>query len=161
LRVLAGGGGRRDAGLAPRRPAGAAGVRDRPGAAGPRAHRGPRPGLVRLRERPARGGHEGRRRPRAGARAGAGGRRRGGGGPDAALTALALASLVVLAATPDRHFEGLIPRRSIDVAAALAARNPALRVLGDDWSGTPMLWLHPAMSGRVGFDVRLEQYSNR
>ena len=52
-----------------------------------------------------------------------------------------------------------MPRQAINVAAAMAARNPALRVLGDDWSGTPMLWLHPAMLGRVGFDIRLEQYS--
>jgi hypothetical protein len=47
----------------------------------------------------------------------------------------------------------------VDVAAAAAAKNPGTRILGDEWSGTPMLWLHPEMLGRVGFDARLEQYS--
>jgi hypothetical protein len=76
-----------------------------------------------------------------------------------ALGALALASLAVLAVIPASQSEILIPRRAIDVAAAIAARNPGARILGDDWSGTPLLWLHPAMSGRVGFDVRVEQYT--
>jgi hypothetical protein len=75
-----------------------------------------------------------------------------------ALAALALASLVVLARTPDREFESLIPRKAIDAAAAQALRLPGTRVLGDDWSGSALLWLHPAMLGRVGFDVRFEQY---
>jgi hypothetical protein len=96
---------------------------------------------------------------------------RGGRAPDlsrlfrrgvaAGLAALALASLVLLAQTPDRQFDSLIPGRAIDVAAGLAARNPALRVLGDDWSGTALLWRYPTMFGRVGFDARLEQYSPR
>jgi len=77
----------------------------------------------------------------------------------AALAALAALSLGVLAATPARQFESLIPRRAIDVAAAMAEKNPAIHVLGDDWSGSPMLWLHPAMFGRVAFDARFEQYS--
>jgi hypothetical protein len=76
-----------------------------------------------------------------------------------ALAAAALAGLGVLATAPDRQFESLVPRRAVDTAAALAARDPAARLLGDDWSGSPMLWLHPAMFGRVGFDARLEQYS--
>ena len=75
------------------------------------------------------------------------------------LATAALAGLGVLATAPDRQFESLVPRRAVDTAAALAARDPAARVLGDDWSGSPMLWLHPAMFGRVGFDARLEQYS--
>ncbi len=76
------------------------------------------------------------------------------------LAMLALASVGTLAVTPASQFESLIPRRAIDVTAAIATRNPALRILGDDWSGSPMLWLHPAMFGRVGFDSRLEQYSS-
>jgi hypothetical protein len=75
------------------------------------------------------------------------------------LAAAALAGLGVLAMAPDRQFESQVPLRAIGTAAALAARDPAARVLGDDWSGSPMLWLHPAMFGRVGFDARLEQYS--
>jgi hypothetical protein len=76
-----------------------------------------------------------------------------------ALAVLALISLSALAVTPTSTFESLIPRRAIDLAAALGARNPGVRILGDDWSGTAMLWLHPAMFGRVGFDARFEQYS--
>lgn len=74
------------------------------------------------------------------------------------LLALALASLGTLAVTPTSQFESLISSRAIDVAAETAAGNPAMRVLGDDYSGTAMLWLHPAMFGRVGFDTRFEQY---
>src|SRR5262249_49724442 len=77
----------------------------------------------------------------------------------AVLTGLAVASLGVLALTPTRQFESEIPRGAVDAAAAVAARHPGLRVLGGAWCGTPMLWLHPATLGRVGFDIRLEQYS--
>lgn len=75
------------------------------------------------------------------------------------LATAALAGLGVLATTPDRQFESQVPLRAIDTAAALAAKNPAARVLGDDECGSAMLWLRPAMFGRVGFDARLEQYS--
>ncbi len=78
----------------------------------------------------------------------------------AAMLAMAAAvSLVALAVTPANVFESGIPVRALNVAASIAARNPTLRVIGDDWSDTPMLWLHPAMAGRVGFDIREEQYS--
>jgi hypothetical protein len=77
------------------------------------------------------------------------------------LAVLALTGLGVLAVTPDSQFDSEIPQRAINLAAALAAKNPAARVLGDDWAGTPMLWLHPAMFGRVAFDIRVEQYSSQ
>jgi hypothetical protein len=72
---------------------------------------------------------------------------------------VAVASAGVLAVTPSQQFQSKIPGRAIDVAAALTARNPADRILGDPWSGTAMLWLHPATIGRVGFDARMELYS--
>jgi len=75
------------------------------------------------------------------------------------LAALAVASAVVLALTSSQQFQSEIPRRAIDVAATLAAKNPASRILGDPWSGTPMLWLHPATIGRVALDARMELYS--
>jgi hypothetical protein len=77
------------------------------------------------------------------------------------LAALALASAAVLAVTPASQFESEIPVRAISAAAAIAARDPAARILGDDYSGTPMLWLDPAVLGRVGFDARVEQYPGR
>lgn len=77
----------------------------------------------------------------------------------AALAALAAASLVVVLLTPASRFESGVPARAIGVAAQIAARHPGMTILGDDWSGSPMLWLDPAAVGRVGFDARLEQYS--
>jgi hypothetical protein len=75
------------------------------------------------------------------------------------LATLAVASAGALALTSGQQFQSKIPGRAINVAAALAARNPADRILGDPWSGTAMLWLHPATIGRVGFDARMELYS--
>jgi hypothetical protein len=76
----------------------------------------------------------------------------------AVLAAAALVSVGLVAAAPDSKFEVLVPVRAVDAAAALAARNPAAHVLGDEWSSA-MLWYYPAMFGRVAFDARLEQYS--
>ncbi len=77
------------------------------------------------------------------------------------LVLLAVISVGVLALTSSQQFQSEIPRRAIDVAAALAAGNPGIRILGDPWSGPSMLWLHPATTGRVGFDARMELYSER
>ncbi len=74
------------------------------------------------------------------------------------LAGSAVASLAVLAVTPTRQFESLVSARAIRAAAAVAVRDPAVHVLGDVYSATAMLWLEPAMSGRVGFDIRFEQY---
>jgi hypothetical protein len=76
-----------------------------------------------------------------------------------ALAAAGLAGLVLLAATPDSQFESLVPLASVSQATALAVRQPRADVLADDWSASAMLWLHPSMVGRVGFDARLEQYT--
>jgi hypothetical protein len=35
-----------------------------------------------------------------------------------------------------------------------------MRILGDEASGSAMLWLHPRLLGRVGFDWRLDQFSD-
>ena len=77
----------------------------------------------------------------------------------AALAAAALVGVALIAAEPASKFQSLVPVRAIDAAAALAARVPAARVLADEWSSPPMLWLHPSMFGRVAYDARLEQYS--
>jgi hypothetical protein len=77
----------------------------------------------------------------------------------AALAAAALIGVALIAAEPGGKFESLVPVRAIDAAAALAARDPGARVLADEWSSPPLLWLHPGLFGRVGFDARLEQYS--
>ncbi len=70
----------------------------------------------------------------------------------------ALACAVTVARTPGRTFEAGVPSRAVAVAARLARADPAARVLADEWTGTALLWLDPAAVGRVGFDIRLEQY---
>jgi hypothetical protein len=77
----------------------------------------------------------------------------------ATMAVLAVASVALLAVTPDSQFYYRMPVRAIDAAAAISAGDPALRILGDEWTETPLLWLHPATFGRVGFDARLEAYS--
>ena len=77
----------------------------------------------------------------------------------AALAAAALTGIGLIAAEPGSKFESLVPVRAIGTAAALAARHPGARILADEWSSPAMLWLHPAMFGRVAYDARLEQYS--
>jgi hypothetical protein len=75
------------------------------------------------------------------------------------FAAIAAASVGTLAVTPTRHFELLVPRGAVTAAADLAAREPTWRILGDAYTGTALLWLRPETFGRVGFDVRFEQYS--
>jgi hypothetical protein len=75
------------------------------------------------------------------------------------LAAAALIGIGLIAAEPAAKFESLVPVRAIGVAAALAERHPGARVLADEWSSPPMLWLHPALFGRVAYDARLEQFS--
>jgi hypothetical protein len=77
----------------------------------------------------------------------------------AALVAAAFIGAALIATEPAGKFESLVPVGAIDAAAALTARDPGARVLADEWSSPPLLWLHPATFGRVGFDARLEQYS--
>lgn len=73
--------------------------------------------------------------------------------------ALALASATVVATTPDSVFESRIPWQALNVAASVARAHPRWNVLSDDWSSGAFVWLQPSMLGRVGLDMRLEQYS--
>jgi len=75
------------------------------------------------------------------------------------LTGLAVAALAVLAATTDGQFYSQTPVAAISAAAAEAGPDRSVRVLGDDYSGTAMLWLEPSLFGRVGFDDRFEEYT--
>jgi hypothetical protein len=77
----------------------------------------------------------------------------------ATLAAIAVVSAIGLARTPVSQYEARLPRQAIDAAANVAAHNPGLAVLSDQWCSVGLLWLHPAMFGRVAFDVREEQYS--
>lgn len=77
----------------------------------------------------------------------------------AALAAIAVVSAIGLARTPASQYEARLPRQAIDVAAGAAEQDPGLAVLSDQWCSVGLLWLHPALFGRVAFDVREEQYS--
>jgi hypothetical protein len=77
----------------------------------------------------------------------------------AALTACAVIFGIGLAQTSVSQYQSWLPARPIDVAATIAGRNPGLPVLSDQWCAVGLLWLHPALFGRVAFDVRAEQYS--
>jgi hypothetical protein len=66
---------------------------------------------------------------------------------------------VLLVTTPVSRFETLSPRRSIDAAAAWAAAHPAAKIMAGDISSDALLWAHPELSGRVGFDSRYEIYT--
>jgi hypothetical protein len=72
----------------------------------------------------------------------------------------ALASIIILTATPRSQYEASVPAQAAAAAATIAASHPAARVLSDQYSAVGLLWLHPALLGRVGFDVRVEQYSD-
>jgi hypothetical protein len=76
-----------------------------------------------------------------------------------ALTAIAAVSAIGLAVEPISRYESWIPRRAVDVTAGIAAQHPGVPVLGDKFATVGLLWLHPALFGRVAFDARDEQFS--
>jgi hypothetical protein len=75
------------------------------------------------------------------------------------LTAIAVVSAISLARAPASQYEASIPRQAVDVTAQLAERQPGIPVLGDQWCAVGLLWLHPALFGRIAFDIRDEEYS--
>jgi len=77
----------------------------------------------------------------------------------AALATCAVVVAVGMARAPASWYEASIPRRAIDVAARLAGEHPGLPILSDQFCAVGMLWLDPALVGRVAFDVRVEQYN--
>jgi hypothetical protein len=66
------------------------------------------------------------------------------------------AACVILATRPATSFERAVPRGAITAAAAYATAHPQARILADTTSATALLWLDPAVAGRVGFDSRIE-----
>ena len=76
-----------------------------------------------------------------------------------ALAACAVIAGIEMARAPASNYVASVPHRAIDRAADIAARNPRLAVLADQWSAVGLLWFHPNLTGRVAFDVRAEQYS--
>jgi hypothetical protein len=77
----------------------------------------------------------------------------------AVLAACAVVVAIGMALEPARQYEASIPRQAIDVSARIADGHPRVPVLADQFSAVGLLWLHPALLGRVAFDVRVEQYN--
>jgi hypothetical protein len=70
-----------------------------------------------------------------------------------------IAASVVLATTPKSRFEQLAPPGPLDATAAYAAAHPSAKIMAVDVSASALLWRHPELNGRVGFDARYEIYS--
>ncbi|MDX6522425.1 MAG: hypothetical protein QOF08_3030 [Gaiellales bacterium] len=79
------------------------------------------------------------------------------------IPALAVVGVIgasaVLATTPQSRFEQLAPPAPLDATAAYAASHPAAKIMAVDVSASALLWRHPELNGRVGFDARYEIYS--
>jgi hypothetical protein len=75
------------------------------------------------------------------------------------IATCAVVVAISTARTPAGQYEAWIPRKAIDVAATIADRTPK-PLLTDQWSAVGLLWLHPAVFGRVAFDIRAEQYDS-
>jgi hypothetical protein len=72
---------------------------------------------------------------------------------------LVLASSVALSSQPASRFGSAGPVGAMHAAARYAAANPRTAILADDSAADALLWTHPELAGRVGFDDRLEIYS--
>jgi hypothetical protein len=71
---------------------------------------------------------------------------------------LVLASSVALSTQPESRFGSQGPVGAMHAAASYAAVHPRTAILADDSSADALLWAHPELAGRVGFDDRLEIY---
>ena len=69
---------------------------------------------------------------------------------------LALGSLAL---RPPSRYETHAPLPAIAAAARYATAHPCARIMADTRSASALLWLHPELVGRVGFDGELEVYS--
>jgi hypothetical protein len=70
-----------------------------------------------------------------------------------------LGSTLLLLVTPTSRYEVLSPRPAMNAAAQWAAAHPDAKIMAGDVSADALLWTHPELIGRVGFDSRYEVYS--
>jgi hypothetical protein len=75
-----------------------------------------------------------------------------------ALAVAALAVCVFIGSSPAADFSTLVSSTAVDRAAAYADAHPRARVLADDVTGSALLWQHPELAGRIGYDARTEIY---
>jgi hypothetical protein len=76
-----------------------------------------------------------------------------------AVVGIATVALVVgiLAAAPSSYMNHA-PLGALQAATDYASTHPDAHILADDRSSSALLWLHPALAGRVAFDGRLEVF---
>ena len=75
------------------------------------------------------------------------------------LAAAAIAGIATIGMTTGPQFERSGRASCHGAASHIAARRPAWRKLGDNYSGTAMLWLRPAWTAGSGSTSRMEQYT--
>jgi hypothetical protein len=68
-------------------------------------------------------------------------------------------SVVVLATTSDATFERTVPTETVAATSRIMAGAPCTRVMADYAVAPALLWHHPELAGRIGFDTRFEIYA--
>jgi hypothetical protein len=78
-----------------------------------------------------------------------------------AVGALALASTaaVLMVARGASGYQAHTPLRELSAASSYVGDHACARVMADTRSASALLWLHPELAGRVGFDGELEAYA--
>ena len=67
-------------------------------------------------------------------------------------------SAAVLAGTSIGTFQRAVPAATVTAVSQTMRRTPCTRLLADYAVAPALLWQHPALAGRVGFDTRFEIY---
>jgi hypothetical protein len=74
---------------------------------------------------------------------------------------VAAAGVLVLFTERTSRFEQEAPLQAMAAVSRFADAHPHARILGDDRSSDALLWKRPGLSGRVGFDDRLEVFASK
>jgi hypothetical protein len=67
-------------------------------------------------------------------------------------------SAAVLAGTSNATFQRVVPTATVTAVSQTMRHTPCTRVLADYAVAPVLLWQHPELAGRVGFDTRFEIY---
>jgi hypothetical protein len=70
----------------------------------------------------------------------------------------AAVSAAVLAGTSDATFQRVVPAATVTAVSQTMRQTPCARVMADYAVAPALLWQHPELAGRVGFDTRFEIY---
>jgi hypothetical protein len=76
-----------------------------------------------------------------------------------AAASICALGIALLAGRGAASYETLTPLKALSAAAAYAGTHPGLRILADNAASSALLWHYPSLAGRVGYDARLERYS--